>query len=369
MSEAAISGGELVDLAKSSLGLGDAEAALQLLAQIPLADRDNDWTATQVEALRLHGDFEECRELATSSLPHMLDAGDWGNARRTLVECGRAFDEMGQLNHPFIELLHKIEVQVRSLVGVDQLFRVQVSSMLASRVNDEGDTATAIELIAEVAVEATHIQDRRALGSLLWVQSEIAQSLGNVEVAFGFLERAVVLFQEEGDVLAVQRVITRMAGLLVSHVQVDPELLNRALVYLRTEVSKRYATTDSEFGFSMVLFEAHLELSLGNADAAIDIMESVGDEYCSRDELMCWSHIIFAECATQTGDDNRAAWHLDRAIHIANRFVVDGQGSWYLTRLGHICIDLGRVEQAKSMLEKVKSPVQDYSWCLPGYQG
>ena len=84
---------ELIDLAEASLALGDAEAALQLLAQVDDGDRDNRWTATQVEALRGRGDFDNCRMLAAASLGSMIDDCDWFNARRVLTEAGRAFDD------------------------------------------------------------------------------------------------------------------------------------------------------------------------------------------------------------------------------------------------------------------------------------
>ena len=112
---------ELIDLAEASLALGDAEAAFQLLAQVEDSCRNNLWIATQVEALRLSGDLEECRTFAMISLETMIEHRDWTNGRKVLNTCGRVFSDL-QLTREFIGYLHSIEVHLRSIENPDLLF-------------------------------------------------------------------------------------------------------------------------------------------------------------------------------------------------------------------------------------------------------
>ena len=170
---------ELIDLAEASLVLGDAEAALQLLAQVDEDHRDNRWLATQVEALRCHGDFDACHELATTSLEHMICEADWGYARRVLVECGRVLDELF-LGQESIEFLHQLVLKVRNLPNLDLLFKVQLFALLASRIAFLGDADTADQIMSMVDSDIPKIADRRAQGSLLWVRSDISAAMGNL---------------------------------------------------------------------------------------------------------------------------------------------------------------------------------------------
>jgi len=355
---------ELVALGVESLALGDAEAALQLLAQVEDSCRDNFWIATQVEALRCHGDYDNCHMLATASLGSMIDDCDWFNARRVLTETGRAFDDQ-RLERECIEFFHQIWVKVRPIVGLDPLFLTQLISVLASRVNSQGDMKTASTLMWGIETEILQISDRRALASALWVKAEIAESLADIDSAFSFMEKAHALFQEENDALATSRIVTAMAGLLIGHADVNPDLLDRALDYVKISANKQLGEGTEDSKLHLVLYEAHLELCLGNAALAIEILEGIEQDHDLRDELLCWTYIILALSEKRLEQDVRSSWHLENAIQSADQFCSGTQHLWILRQISYACFDLGRSDQGQAFWTRGAAPSDDYSWCLP----
>jgi tetratricopeptide (TPR) repeat protein len=355
---------ELIDLAEASLALGDADAALQLLDQVEDGDRDNRWIAAQVEALRCRGDSDNCRMLATASLGSMIDDCDWFNARRVLIETGRAFDDQ-RLERECIEFFHQIWVKVRPIVGLDPLFLTQLISVLASRVHSQGDVKTASTLIWGIETEILQISDRRALASALWVKAEIAESLADIDSSFSLMEKAYALFQEENDALAMHRIVMGMAGLLIGFADVNPELLSRALDYVKISASKQLGEGTEDSRLLFVLYEAHLELSLGNAALAIEILEGIEQDHDIRDEMLCWTNLILALSEKRLERDVRSSWHLENAIQLADQLGSGFQHLWYLRQIGYACFDLGRIDQGQAFWARGATPIEDYSWCLP----
>jgi hypothetical protein len=209
------------------------------------------------------------------------------------------------------------------------------------------------------------ISDPRALASILWVKAESAESLADAEGAFSLMETAYGLFQEANDALAMHRVVTGMAGLLIGYADMNPELLSRALDYVKISASKQLGEGTEDSRLRFVLYEAHLELSLGNAALAIEILEGIEQDHDIRDEMLCWTNLILALSEKRLERDVRSSCHLENAIQLADQLGSGSQHLWYLRQIGYACFDLGRIDQGQAFWARGATPIEDYSWCLP----
>ena len=363
----AIEANELVDLAEASLALGDAEAALQLLAQVDDDHRDNQWTATQVEALRLHGDFVECQHLSTSSLERMIDEADWDHARRILIESGRAFSELAQ-DGKCIVFLHSFGSKLSSLEEIDPLFHVQLVAILASRVAGEGDVGTASQLLSTVESVVDSVTDRRAVASILWVRAEIAELFADVECAHDLVEQVLLIYSEEDDPLAIAQVVIRLSHLVTSFKGIREGKLRNAKTWVAHVLTMQLGDGHSEIRLEMLLRSAELDLLLGDVTSAIEALEFVRQSFRLTGPSLAQYELVCGLLALKTGDRGAALAHAETAHRIFEPLAGDEWINGRLRTIAHVYAELGEPSIASSLLSKALPPEGDFSWCLENFQ-
>jgi tetratricopeptide (TPR) repeat protein len=358
---------ELVDLAEASLALGDAEAALQLLDQVKDSYRDNRWLVAQVEALRIHGDHEECQQLATTSLERMIDQADWVHARRILVESGRVFNELAQ-DRKCIEFLHPFGFKLRSLDKVDPLFHVQIVAILASRIAGEGDADTASQLLSTVDSIVDSVGDRRARASILWVQSEIAEHFADVDHACELIEQVLLIYSEEDDPLAVAQVVIRLSHIVTSYKGVSDVKLRKAQEWVARVLTMQLGDGHSEIELEMLLRSAELDHLLGDTASAIEALEDVRQRYRLTGLQLAQYELIFALSALKAGQHGATFLHLEASLSILEPFAGDEWINGRLRTIAHVYAELGESSMASALLSKALPPEGDLSWCLDSFQ-
>lgn len=357
---------DLVELAEASLALGDADAALQLLAQVDDGDRDNRWTATQVESLRIHGDYDACHELATTSLDRMIDEADWGCARRVLIECGRVFTEL-MPSHALIEYLHTIEVGMRKISDPDLLFNVQLLAVLASHIAGEGDIATASAIVDCIAPRVDEISDRRVKASFLWITAELAELTGALELAFSSMEAVICLFQEENDVLAVDRAVGYVVWLVSAHHGLDTRYALKAQAYA-IDACQRHIGDSSITRFALMNMLARIQLQLGKLHEALQTMEDLPSSDGLPSELVAELELTTALYQIAIGRGHEATLHLDNAVAIyalSFQDVASDQLRVSYRRIAHAYIDIENFSKAEALLNLSASPQVDLSRYMP----
>lgn len=362
----AIEANELVDLAEASLALGDADAALQLLELVDYQCRDNRWIATQVEALRCHGDFDACHELATTSLDRMIDEADWGYARRVLIECGRVFTQLMPAQ-ALIEYLHTIEVKMRKITEPDLLFSVQLLAVLASYIAGEGDIATASAIVDCIAPRVDEISDRRAKASILWITAELAELNGALELAFSSMEAVVCLFQEENDVLAVDRAVGYVVWLVSAHRGLDTPYALKAEAYA-IDVCQRHTGDASMTRFMLMNMLARIQLQLGKMHEALQTLEDLPSPDGLPAELVTELELTTALYQIAVGRGNEATLHLDNAVAIYElsfQDVATDELRVSFRRIAHAYIDIENFSKAEALLNLSASPQDDLSRYMP----
>jgi len=358
---------ELIDLAEASLALGDAEAALQLLAQVDEDHRDNHWTATQVEALRIHGDFEECQQLATSSLERMIDEADWGYARRVLIESGRTFSYLAQ-DGKCIVFLHSLGSKLSSLEKIDPLFHVQLIAILASRIAGEGDAGTASQLLSTVESVVDSVTDRRAMASILWVRAEIAELFADVECAYDLVEQVLRIYSEEDDPLAKAQVVIRLSHIVTSFKGISEGKLRNAKTWVAHVLSRQLGDGYSEIRLEMLLRSAEIDLLLGDMPSAIEVLESVRQSFRLTGPSLGQYEFVCALSALETGDHGAALAHVETAHRIFEPLAGDEWINGRLRTIAHVYAELGEPSIASALLSKALPPQGDFSWCLENFQ-
>ena len=362
----AIEANEFVDLAEASLALGDAEAALQLLAQVDEDHRDNHWTATQVEALRCHGDYDECHELATTSLERMIHEADWGYARRVLIECGRVFSELLP-SQALIEYLHRIEVRMRKISEPDLLFSVQLLAVLASYIAAEGDIATASAIVDCIAPRVDEISDRRAKASLLWITGELAELNGDLELAFSSLEAVICLFQEENDGLAADRAVGYVVWLVSAHRGLDIRYALKAEAYA-IDVCQRHIGDVSNPRFWLLNMLARIQLQLGKMHEALQTLEDLPSSDVLPTDLVAELELTTALYQIAIGRGHEASLRLDNAVAILElsfQEVATDQLRVFYRQIAHAYIDIENFSKAEVLLNLSASPQVDLSRYMP----
>lgn len=367
---------ELVELAEASLALGDADAALQLLAQVDEDHCDNRWIATQVEALRLSGQLGECLALATSSLERMVIEEDWPNGRRLVLECGRVADGRYR-NLDSLVLLHDLEVMLRVHSPLEPLFGVQLCSMIASRICWEGDLRTASHILHDLEPVVTKITNRRALANYLWVTAEISAFSGDCEAAISSMERVIVLLQEEGDYLAVTRAVQQLAWFACTFIDVSHETLLRALERVQAVLAAQPVAQHSIPSRWLALHLAHLKCLLGEPNESLGVLTALEDEGIDEggvgeiaplldENALAFMHEVRALCAARLGDSLRAKWHLEKSLEIYKALPEhDAESRTDLRRLAHIYFEIGELATAQELIERSEAPQIDLSSYLP----
>jgi ATP/maltotriose-dependent transcriptional regulator MalT len=353
---------ELIDLAEASLALGDAVAAFQLLSQVDEDHRGNRWTATQVQILRLNGDFEQCRELGTLVLDSMVVEEDWPNATMVLLECARVFNEL-MMTQECIKFLHDVDVKLRTFKSGVGSFRAQVLTILASRIVDEGDLETASHLISAAESEFRMAEDWRLATSICWVQSEIAEYSGNVELAMDLMHEVILLQEEHDDELAMQRAILRMGWLATMYTDIGPEELLLARSWVESAQESQRGDSLTIVAVWLEIFSAHIELLLGNVGRARNILCALDESSLPSDGSFGSLHWILALCEIELGNHVKAMFHLSIAKENYMLFADDAEGREVLRRLAHLYMDLGHSETGETLLAMTQRIQRDYSWC------
>lgn len=357
---------ELVELAEASLALGDADAAIQLLAQVDEEHRDNHWISTQVEALRLTGEFEQCRKLAMISLGPMIEHRDWESGRRVLIACARAFDDL-LLGQELIKYLHDIEVQLCNIKDPDLLFSIQLLAMLASRIGWEGDIKTSSAILDLFASRVEDVSDRRAKASILWVEAELAEMIGDFELAFSLMESVIPLFQEENDSEAALRAISHLGWLVTANSDFQLSLVQKAQVFITAALQQNYGES------SMIFLWLHIHLIrinclLGNTDEAMELLVALPDIGSVPDEVKVCVQISWAQYNIMLGNLGQGKLHLDNARMILQlNFNVEGDEEMMglMRQLAHLYADIGELATALELLDCSTSPQADFSRYLP----
>ena len=353
---------ELIDLAEASLALGDADAALQLLDQVEDLCHDNRWIASQVEALRLSGDFEGCRKLATTSLTVLIDQQDWSNATRVLLECGRVYSDL-YASHDCIVFLNEIAVKLRNLAESNEEFQANLLAILSSRILEEGDLETANQLITTLESSCADLQDWRVEANLCWLKSQIALKYGNLSQAMDLMDDVIRIYQTHDDALAGSRAISHMCWLATLYLNVGERDLMRAHDWLKIALNRELGESMTVSSWWLGVFDAHLQLLLGDAEHAKFSLEAIGDFSFLDESAHAWLQWLHALCEFELGDTDQAIVHLDASAELSLQFADDVSGRAFLHRLALLYIDLELVDTGKNLLAMTRMESVDYSWC------
>ena len=365
MSDSAISGDELVNLAKSSLALGDSGAAFELLEAVDVANRNNGWRATQVQALRLHAKNDAAIEFGQAVLFSMMESGDWFNARTVLVEVGRALTASSR-NRTSIEFLHSVELQLRDLSDPEPIFRVQLFCMLASRIAWAGDLTSASHLLAQVEVDARRVSDRRALASYLWVQSDLAGYSGDANRACDLMERVILLHHEANDALAMRGAIQMLAALAVMYIGANEASLMKARYWVSSALAGLYGQGRSTVDQWLSIHAAWIELKLGDPTRAMEMLVAL-ESYAELGAEELWSiQLLRAKCEISRGHLEVAARHLEDAESGFRQSSIDvDEQRDFLRELANAYMEIGEQDKALQILDETVAPVESFAWCVP----
>jgi len=356
---------ELVALAEASLALGDAAAALRLLAQVEDSCRNNFWIATQVEALRLIGELEECRTLALISLETMIEHRDWTNGRKVLITGGRVFSDL-QLTREFIDYLHSIEVHLRSIENPDLLFSIQLLTMMAARIGWEGDVRTASAIMDLFAPRLEEVRDRRSRANFLWVQAELNEMSGDFELAFNLMDSVIPILQEENDSQAAFRAIAHLGWLVTAHVGFQVSFVHRAGVNLSAALQQNRGNSSMVFIWIRI-YLVRVNVRLGNIGRAIELLEELPKVNSHDYEVGVFVQISWAEYNIKLENRGQAKLHLDNARIILQPNIKFGDHEimGIIRQLVFLYSEINEPTTAMELLDFSEAPQADYSRYLP----
>jgi len=255
-------------LAEVALRSGDAATAerrFRLLRTAEAAPAVRDAAERGLaQALEAQGLLEQAIAVYESIRTRANQAGDasWLAATIALVRCYREVGDMGRsadLGERALDQLANL-----GLPGTD--LHAQLGASVAFTAYERGDLVRARQLIDRVMADAAESGSPRAQGAAFWNAAVIAAERGEVGTAVELSERALLLFNAEGETRNAARLRNTHAGLLL---RTDPPRPAPALELLesaRASLTEVGSLTDLAYCETEM---ARAHLMLGDADAAV----------------------------------------------------------------------------------------------------
>ena len=203
------------------------------------------------------------------------------------------------------------------------------------------------------------------LASIYWVKGDIADKVGDIYECVDFFERALGLFQEEQDALAVARAVGQLATCVMKCGIVSFTILERTLSWVVRVRGAHLGDSNTSSAMYLSIYEANLRLKMGQYLESVELLDAVVRDCYLPDDVLAWVHLTYALCEIGSGNVERARWFLGNARALLESSSEREEGKFLLRLLGHTYIDLGDVQVGLAMLDQYTTEPSDFSWCIP----
>lgn len=286
-------------------------------------------TGALEEAIRL---YERVREEAEAE----PERSAWLPAVIALCRCYRETGDLGRS----VDLgeLARTRLQELGLRGRDE--EVELLSTLSGCHQERGNLIRARLMIDEALEQAEKRGTRRALGSVYWNASLLAEESGRVAEALSLAERALALYAEGEDQRSLARVRTAYAWLLLRQ---DPpaaakaeELLSAARELLSdagSEIDLAYCDTEL----------ARARLAQGDPQRAVELAERSLQELGANQRLeAARARLVLGQARFVLGDQDSALFAYLRASEDLANIGASRQAAAAWRELAEVFSQLGR---------------------------
>ena len=354
----------LLSQAEMLVEMGDYKSAKQLVSKFSLETLST--LRGRMLAIELDyglGNFVAAEIPVRDLIEDSIAAFDWRLARKAIITYARLSD----LTDTTVELtifLSNVKRNLKQIEDVDPLLLAQLMAVIADGLVWLGDLASARRMLTELDLILPKVQDKRGVGSALWVSASVAQESGEFERALTLVEEAKSLFLQEFDSIAVMNLQVRRAVILAEAGLVDDPRLPEIVAELSGLLVEFEAKDNARGILSAKTALALLWIQLKEYEQAETMLLTLINEEAANPTLLAYNLVQLGLIKLRQGEPALAKDFLDKAWILNRNLEPTAPNRREMVFLADLYAELGDKDMVIEVLRATNKRVGNFSAIL-----
>ena len=341
--------------------MGDYKAAKHLVSKLSLDAMSS--LSGRMLAIELDyglGNFVAAEIPVRELIEDSIAAFDWQIARKAIITYGRISD----LTDTTVELtifLSNIKRNLNRIEDVDPLLLAQLTAVIADGLVFLGDLVSARRMLTELDLILPRVQDKRGVGSALWVSASVAHESGEFERAITLVEEARNYFIQELDSIAALKLQVKRATILAELGLAGDPRVPEAVAELSGLLVEFEAQDNVKGLLTAKTALAFLWIQLKEYEKAERMLLTLIHEDATNPLFLAYNLVQLGVIHLRRGDSATAKEYLDKAWILKRNFEPTFPLRRELVRLADLYAELGDKDMVIEVLRATNKPVGNFS--------